>query len=172
MKQIYLILYYAIAKYLPVSYSKFGGISMKIRYLCCKHIFKKIGRNVNIERGVNFGNGFNIEIGDNSGIGINCSVPNNIKIGNDVMMGPDCHLFENRTHVISDINKPMREQGHYIKEGRIEINDDVWIGAKVLIMPCKHIGSHSVFAAGSVVCNNIPDYVIAGGNPCKIIKNR
>lgn len=169
-RYLFLIFYYCFAKHLPVSYSLLGGISMKIRYLCCKNIFKKIGKNVNIERGVNFGNGFNIEIGDNSGIGINCSVPNNIKIGNDVMMGPECHFFENRTHVISDKNKPMRKQGHYVKQGRIEIKDDVWIGAKVMIMPCKIIGAHSVIAAGSVVCKNIPEYVIAGGNPCKIIK--
>ena len=101
MKILFLFIYYCFAKHLPVSYSRIGGgISLKIRYLCCKHIFKKIGKDVNIEKGVNFGNGFNIEIGDNSGIGINCSVPNNIKIGNDVMMGPECHFFENRTHVI------------------------------------------------------------------------
>ena len=168
-----MVLYYCIGRFLPVSYSRlWGGISRSLRYFCCKNIFKSIGRNVNIERGVDFGSGRDIEIGDNSGIGINCSVPNNIKIGNDVMMGPGCVFFENRTHVISDVTKPMRLQGHYYKEGRIEIGDDVWIGRSVMVMPCKTIGSHTVIAAGSVVCKDVPDYVIAGGNPVQIIKER
>ena len=172
-RYFFLFLYYFVARYLPASYSRFGGgIALKVRYLCCRNIFKAIGKNVNIEKGVDFGNGSEVEIGDNSGIGINCNLPNNIKIGNDVMMGPNCHFFENRTHVIADRNKPMRTQGHYVKEGRIEIGDDVWIGAKTLIMPCKKIGSHSVVAAGSVVSKDIPQYVIVGGNPAIIITNR
>ena len=167
------MLYYGIARHLPVSYSRLGGgISLKIRYLCCKQIFERIGKNVNIERGADFGNGLNVEIGDNSAIGIDCSIPNNILIGNDVMMGPGCHFFENRTHQIADRNRPMRTQGHYEKPGRIEIGDDVWIGSKTIIMPCKKVGSHSVVAAASVVCKDIPEYVIAGGNPVQIIKNR
>lgn len=149
-----------------------GGISSKIRYLCCKHLFKRIGKNVNIERGASFGSGIDVEIGDNSGIGIDCELPNNIRIGKDVMMGPNCSFFENRTHVISDVSKPMRLQGHYFKEGRIEIGDDVWIGQSVMVMPCKKIGSHSVIAAGSVVSKDIPEYVVAGGNPVKIIYER
>ena len=88
------------------------------------------------------------------------------------MMGPNCSFFENRTHVISDVSKPMRLQGHYFKEGRIEIGDDVWIGQSVMVMPCKKIGSHSVIAAGSVVSKDIPEYVVAGGNPVKIIYER
>lgn len=172
-KYFFLLLYYIIARHLPVSYSRWGGdICMKIRYACCKRIFKRIGVNVNIEKGADFGNGFNVEIGDNSAIGINCVVPNNILIGNDVMMGPECHLFENRTHQIADRDKPMRIQGHYEKPGRIEIGDDIWIGSRTMIMPCKKVGSHSVVAAGSVVCKDIPEYVIAGGNPVRIIKNR
>ena len=87
-------------------------------------------------------------------------------------MGPKCVFFENRTHVISDTTKPMREQGHFTKEGRIVIGDDVWIGQSVMVMPCKIIGSHSVVAAGSVVCKDIPEYVIAGGNPVRIIHER
>ena len=72
MKTLWLILYYGIARHLPGSYSKFGGyISLKFRRLCCKHIFKYMGKNVNIERGAWFGSGRDIIIGDNSGLGIN-----------------------------------------------------------------------------------------------------
>lgn len=88
------------------------------------------------------------------------------------MMAPDCLFFENRTHCINDTSRPMCEQGYYFKEGRIEIGDDVWIGQRCIIMPCKKIGSHSVVAAGSVVSKDVPDYVIVGGNPIAIIKQR
>ena len=66
----------------------------------------------------------------------------------------------------------MIEQGSTILKNRTIIGDDVWIGRQCLFTPCKQIGNHSIIAAGSVVCKNIPDNVIAGGNPIKIIRNR
>ena len=168
-----LALYYSIGKHLPASYCIGGGMSLKFRYLLCRGIFKKIEKNVNIEHGASFGKGLSIEIGDNSAIGINCKVPNNIIIGNDVMMGPECLIFENRTHKTSRTDIPMRRQGHYNKEGRTVIGDDVWIGQRTIIMPCLQISSHSIIAAGSVVTKNImPEYTVVGGNPAQRIKSR
>ncbi len=62
---IFLVLYYGFAYHLP-SKKNFllGSISRSIRYFCCKHIFKKIGKRVNIERHAYFGSGVGIEIGD------------------------------------------------------------------------------------------------------------
>lgn len=55
----------------------------------------------------------------------------------------------------------------------LKIEDDVWIGAKVIVLPgCKHIGKGIVIGAGSVVTKDIPDYAIIGGNPAKIIRYR
>jgi maltose O-acetyltransferase len=86
-KLLCLMIYYSILRYLPVSYSYiFGDISKKLRYLCCKQIFKHCGENVNIDRKANFGSGVNLCIGDNLGLGINCLVPSNIVIGENVML--------------------------------------------------------------------------------------
>lgn len=52
------------------------------------------------------------------------------------------------------------------------IEDDVWIGAKVIITKEKHIGSHSIIGAGAVVTKDVPEYAVVGGNPAKIIKMR
>ena len=82
----FLVLYYGLARYLPASNAPWSFGSGKLRRLCAKKLFKKCGKNINIERGVYFGSGISIEIGNNSGIGINCHVPNDIIIGNDVMM--------------------------------------------------------------------------------------
>lgn len=85
-------------------------------------------------------------------------------------MDPSCHSFWNRKRQIAYRNKPMRIIRHYDKLVRIEIGYDVWIGSTTIIMPCKKVGSHSVVAAASVVCKDIPEYVITGGNPVQIIK--
>lgn len=68
-----------------------------MRYSVCRRIFKKCGKNVNIERGTFFGSGLDIEIGENSGIGVNSTVPSNIVIGSNVMMGPNCYILDNKS---------------------------------------------------------------------------
>ena len=52
----------------------------------------------------------------------------------------------------------------------IVIEDDVWIGARCQILKGVHIGARSIIAAGSNVTKDIPADVIAGGNPCRVIK--
>ena len=88
------------------------------------------------------------------------------------MMGPNNFFFGGFTHNISDNTKPMIDQGFKFIEGRTEIGDDVWIGRECLFMPCRKIGSHSVVGARSVVTKDVPEYVIVGGNPAKVIKER
>lgn len=56
--------------------------------------------------------------------------------------------------------------------GSIVIGDDVWIGQQCIVIGGKHIGSHSIIGAGSVVSKDIPDCVIAAGNPIRIIRVR
>ena len=88
------------------------------------------------------------------------------------MMGPDNYFFHSFTHEISDVTKPMIEQGQKILNGRTEICDDIWIGKDCLFMPCKKIGSHSIVGARSVVTKDVPEYVVVAGNPAKIIRER
>ena len=57
-------------------------------------------------------------------------------------------------------------------KGDTIIDNDVWIGQNVTVLPGVHIGNGAIIAANSVVTKNIPAYHIAGGNPCKIIKKR
>ncbi len=103
-------LYYLFARWLPVSDKPYGGkLGKKLRYFCCKRIFDKCGKNVNIEHGVDFGTGSGIEIGDNSGLGINSWIQI-AKIGNDVMMGPEVMIIS-INHEYSDLTNPMRTQG-------------------------------------------------------------
>ena len=171
---IYLCLYYGIARYLPVSYSRpFGWIGKRSRRFLCKHIFLKIGRDTNIERMAWFGKGTGIELGDNSGIGINCHIHPNTKIGRDVMMGPNCYMLDS-THRFDRTDVSMLEQGLKTVEERCQvvIEDDVWIGRDVMIMSSKTIKKGSIVGARTVLTKNFPEYSIIGGNPSRLLRSR
>ncbi len=172
LKQIiFLIVYYSFLRYLPSGTSFFGGkICRKLRYHCCKHIFKTCGNNVNIERLAVFGSGIDIEIGNNSGIGINCVVPSDTVIGENVMMGPNCYILS-ANHEFKNREIPMINQGHAIRKKTI-IADDVWIGRDVIFTPGRTVQKGCIIAAGCVLTKDFPAYCIIGGNPSRVIKER
>ena len=58
----------------------------------------------------------------------------------------------------------------YSRVGRVEIGNNVFVGADSIILPNVKIGNNVIIGAGSVVCKDIPDNCVAAGNPCKPIK--
>lgn len=169
IQAIGVILYNLIAKHLPVSYSRFmGGFSKSVRAFCARLIIDQCGRNVNIEKGADFASG--IKIGDNSGIGKNSIVGLCTEIGNCVMMGEACHIYT-RNHKTDRSDIPMCLQG-FEEYKPVIIGDDVWIGARVTILPGAKIGTGVIVGAGAVVAGEIPDYAVVGGVPAKVIKYR
>jgi maltose O-acetyltransferase len=164
--------YYGFAQHLPASYrfQPLGKLAKKLRAMACKRLFRACGQRVNVEKGANFYTGWEIEIGDDSSLGIGCMIPYDLKVGRDVMMGPyvivvgDSHRFENR-------DLPMRLQG--IEDyPPVRIEDDVWIGARAIILPGISIGKGAIIGAGAVVTKDIPPYAICAGNPARIIRYR
>lgn len=162
---ICLFLYYGIFRYFPSN-----AIGRYFRYQCCKGLFKKIGKNVNIERQAMFGSGLDIEIGDNSGIGINACIPSNTIIGKDVMMGPNCYILGSN-HAFDSIEVPMRKQGFAEKKQTV-IGDDVWIGRNVTFTPGRTVKRGTIIGACAVLTKDFPEYSIIAGNPAKIIRSR
>lgn len=160
-----------ILVWLPASnHFLFGRISKKLRYLCCKNIFLRCGKNVNIEKGAFFGTGFRLKIGDNSGIGVNCVVPGNIEIGANVMMGPECYILSSN-HAFDRTDIPMVQQGYSTQKKTI-IEDDVWIGRQVIFTPGRIVKKGTIVAAGTVLTKDFPEYSIVGGNPSRLIRAR
>lgn len=172
-RKLLVFIYYHLIQYLPTNNTRLGRLtfSKQIRYWICKRIFKKIGKNVNVQRKASFGDGRNVEIGDNSGIGINANVPNNIKIGNDVMIGPNFFVFH-RNHCFDSTEIPMLRQGYKSDYPPTVIEDDVWIGQNVTVTPGRHISKGSVIGACCFLCKDFPSYSVIGGNPSKLIKTR
>ena len=164
------VLYHYFASYLPASALPFGKISKNIRYYFVKRIFKKCGKNVNVERKAYFQNGFNIEIGDNSGIGVNANISNDTIIGDNVLMGQDVAIFSN-THNYEKKDFIIQEQGYETSKPVI-IENDVWIGARVIILGGVRIQTGAVIGAGSVVTKDVESYTVVTGIPARVIKYR
>lgn len=111
--------------------------------------------------------GFNIEVGKNFFANYNCTIIDVAKviIGDNVLFAPNVSVYT-AGHPIHPI---MRESEYEYGIG-ITIGDNVWIGGNSVILPGVHIGSDTVIGAGSVVTRDIPEWVIAAGNPCRVIR--
>lgn len=114
----------------------------------------------------------NIYLGKNTYIngGMIYASPNaNIVIGEDCLLSYEVHLrTDMHRYELMDI--PINAQGHYERD--IVIGDDVWIGYGAQVMAGVTIGSHSIVGAGAVVTKDVPEGVVVGGVPARIIKQR
>jgi maltose O-acetyltransferase len=163
------LLYYGFARHLPASAYPGGVVWRRIRRWASRPLFLSCGRNVNIEHGAVFSR-HGVSIGSNSGIGINAFVGDGTSIGSNVMMGPEVLIYTcNHNTSCGDI--PMIQQG-YTPVAPVTVEDDVWIGARVIILPGVTIGSGSVLGAGSVIARNVPPGAVVVGNPARIVRNR
>ena len=106
-------------------------------------------------------------IGHNTIIGIGNVIIGPVSIGDNVMLAQNI-VVSGLNHEYQDINRPPKDQAVSTKP--IKIADSVWIGANCVITAGVSIGEHSVIGAGSVVTKDIPGYVVAAGNPAKILK--
>ncbi len=91
-----------------------------------------------------------------------------IIIEDNVMIGSSVHIYCTN-HRFDSADIPLIDQGHYDSK-QVTLKNGCWVGAKAIILPGVTIGRNSVVGAGSVVTKDIPDGVIAVGNPAKVIK--
>lgn len=167
-RKIFKLFYVIFAKWLPLSNSKYNFGQIYLRRFLTQHFIEKMGKDVNVEKGATFP--YSLEIGNRSGIGVRCEINGKVIIGDDVLMAPDVIMYT-QNHQHSNINVPIGKQG-FEPEKKIIIEDDVWIGRKVIILPGVHIGRGSIIGAGAVVAKDVPEYTIAVGNPIVFKKKR
>lgn len=113
--------------------------------------------------------GSRIVFGDNVHVNNNCvfiAEGEGIEIGSDTLIGSCCEIIDSDFH---DLHPDRRMSGK-AKTAKVEIGRNVFIGNNVKIMKGVTIGDNCVIANGSIVAKSIPDSVIAGGNPAKVIK--
>jgi maltose O-acetyltransferase len=131
-------------------------------------LFKKVGKRVNLQSRLRIDGWQNISIGDNSGLGRNCSISAiaPVTIGNNVMIAEDL-IIKTSNHSISRIENMMDLP---VNSKSISIGNNVWIGARVIILSGVTIGDNVVIAAGAVVSKSFGSNCVIGGVPARIIK--
>ena len=112
--------------------------------------------------------GSHIEVGKNLFMNYNCTIIDVAKvvIGDNCQIAPNVAIYTAGHPVHPDTRNTLYEYGI-----GVTIGDTVWIGGNTVILPGVHIGSNTVIGAGSVVTKDIPDWVIAAGNPCRVIRS-
>lgn len=115
--------------------------------------------------------GAKILIGDNTRIHGSCiHAYDEISIGANCLIAANCQIIDSNGHELSfdNVSNRINTIG---KPKPIKICDNVWIGANCIILPGVTIGEGAIISANSVVNTDIPEMVIASGNPAKVIKN-
>ncbi|MDO4944933.1 MAG: sugar O-acetyltransferase [Ruminococcus sp.] len=132
-----------------------------------KNILGSTGENIHIEEPFRCDYGSNIEVGENFFANYNLTVLDvgKVTIGDNVQIAPNVSIYTAGHPVHPDSRNSGYEYGI-----DISIGDNVWIGGSTCILPGVHIGNNVVIGAGSVVTKDIPDNVIAVGNPCRVIR--
>lgn len=111
--------------------------------------------------------GYNIEVGKNFFANHNTVILDGAKVtfGDNVFIAPNCGFYTAGHPIDADRRNQGLEYAYPITVG-----DNVWIGAGVQVMPGVKIGSNVVIGGGSIVVKDIPDNVVAVGNPCRPIR--
>ena len=132
-----------------------------------REILGKTGDNVHIEAPFHCDYGYNIDVGENFFANYNLTIldVSTVQIGNNAQIGPNVSIYTAGHPVHPDSRNSGYEYGI-----PVTIGDNVWIGGNVIILPGVTIGNNAVIGAGSVVTKDIPDSVIAAGDPCRIIR--
>lgn len=149
------------------AYSRITINTLSYKDRMAKAIVKEFGENANIIPPFTCDYGCNVKVGNNtvinhSGVFLDT---NEINIGKHALIGPKSGLYG----AIHPFDVEARNEG-IEKAKTINIGDGAWLGGKVTVVPGVSIGKHSVIGAGSVVTKDIPDDVVAVGNPCRVIK--
>lgn len=111
--------------------------------------------------------GYNIEMGEKFYANVNCVILDAAKVtfGDNVFVGPNCGFYT----AGHPLDAEQRNRGlEYAYP--ITIGNNVWIGGNALFMPGVSVGDNTVIGAGSVVTRDIPENVIAHGNPCRVVR--
>ena len=155
------------AKALCHKYNSLAPDKIKEKSEIIRELFSKAGENFIIEPNFFCDYGYNIEIGENFYSNHNLVILDSakVKFGDNVFIGPNCGFYT-AEHPIDAVE---RNKGlEYAKQ--INVGDNVWFGGNVTVLGGVSIGNNVVIGAGSVVVKDIPDNVVAVGNPCKVIR--
>ena len=140
--------------------------TFKERSIILKELFGSTGENIFIEPSFKCDYGYNISVGNSFFANFDCVMLDSCKItiGENCFLAPGVHLYT-ATHPLDPVERLEIE---FCKP--ITIGNNVWIGGHSTINPGVTIGNNVVVASGSVITKDVPNNVLVGGNPARIIK--
>lgn len=132
-----------------------------------KQLFESTGESIYIEPPFRCDYGSNITVGNNFYANFDCIILDiaKVTIGDNVFFAPRVGVYTAGHPIDADVRNTLLEFGK-----PITIGNNVWVGANATINPGVHIGNNVIIGSGSVVTKDIPDNVIAVGNPCRVLR--
>lgn len=116
-----------------------------------------------------FISGSEIAIGDDVGMsGCSITAMERIVIGDEVLIGSGVLIVDSDLHPIDPAGRRYSKKG--VQTAPVVIRDNVFIGARAIILKGAEVGEGSVIGAGSVVSRSVPPYSVVAGNPARIVK--
>ncbi|MBO4894627.1 MAG: sugar O-acetyltransferase [Clostridia bacterium] len=155
------------SRILQKNYNRMIPFNVPKAYLLLKLMGLKYGKDTFIDTPFRCDYGKHITVGERFYANSYCTIIDvaPVTIGDNVLLGPNVQIITAGHPIHPDSRNSKYEYGI-----PITIGDNVWIGAGAIILPGVNIGSNTVIGAGAVVTKDIPDGVVAAGNPCRIIK--
>src|SRR5687767_13683027 len=132
-----------------------------------RRLFGGVGADFDVKQPFFCDYGSNIYAGDRLFINDDCVILdcNVVRIGDGVLLGPKVQIYTAHHPLEPEARRTLIEMA-----SPVEIGDDVWVGGGAIICPGGRVGSGSTIGAGSVVTRDVPERVLAAGNPCRVIR--
>lgn len=156
-------------------YHFFGRAARRLRMWLLMPLFAKHGRDFIFDPDGSYSFG-HIEVGDDVSLGtrpVLMASLSRIVIGNHVMFGPEVVVIgggHNATVVGRPMKAVLEKTGN--EDLGVVIEDDVWVGARAMILRGVRVGRGAIVGAGAVVTKSVPPYAIVAGSPARVLRFR
>ncbi|MFC3039191.1 sugar O-acetyltransferase [Virgibacillus xinjiangensis] len=132
-----------------------------------KDLLGSTGENISMEPNIRFDYGYNTHVGENFHANFDCTILDvcEVRFGDNCLLAPGVQIYT-ATHPLDPTERNSGKE--YAKP--IIFGDNVWIGGGAIINPGVTVGDNVVIASGAVVTKDVPDNVVVGGNPAKVLK--